>query len=460
MIKHRLNIKRILRLLLLSGLLIIFACSKEEPTEPEDNDNKVVLEEIDDVLPNPFKGFAPWIGVNNPVYDTKLQQATFTWKELEPQQGQYNWARLEQNWGNVAANGKRVGFRITAALPGDPGHFDIPQWLADQGIEMRAYEIDGAQGLAPDWDDPKFLQAHHDFIMALGAQYDSDPRVAWIDIGSYGFWGEWHVWLNDSLAATQATKQAILEDYFAAFPTKQKVIAFDDDFATKYVTDHGGGIRNDCLGTEDSNNWYLESLNAIDPNLNDRVWKTAIITGEFCGSGYGAQQGTTTRFELNYQFIQQTHWSFIGSAGGAVVPQDEEHQKNLDKLHKKLGYRFVLKEVTHAASVSQGKVLDLAITVENKGVAPFYYNWPLMLYLIDKDGTATLEKELPVDLITWLPGEKIENVTVQIPAKLTTGDYDVKLAIEDPDTGKPGVMLANTHRDTEGRYLISRVKIN
>ena len=84
--------------------------------------------------------------------------------------------------------------------------------------------------------------------------------MAWIDIGSYGFWGEWHVWLNPSLSAKQASKQSILEDYFEAFPTKKMVIPFDDDFATKYVTDHGGGIRNDCVGQEDSNNWYLTSL--------------------------------------------------------------------------------------------------------------------------------------------------------------------------------------------------------
>ncbi|MBN2367309.1 MAG: DUF4832 domain-containing protein [Calditrichaeota bacterium] len=439
---------------------MICTCSKEEPTAPDDHDFEVVLKEIDDVLSNPFKGFAPWIGVNNPIYETKLQQATYTWKDLELHKGQYDWGRLEQNWGNVALTGRRVGFRITAALPGDPGHVDIPQWLVDQGIRMRAYEIDGAEGLAPDWDDPRFLEAHHDFILALGARYDNDPRVAWIDIGSYGFWGEWHVWLNDSLAATQRTKQSILEDYFTAFPTKKKVIAFDDDFATKYVTDRGGGIRNDCLGTEDSNNWYLESLNRIDPTLNDRVWKNAIITGEFCGSSYGAQQGTTVRFDLNYQFIQQTHWSFIGSAGGAINPVDEEHRENLDNLHKKLGYRFVLKRVTRPASASRGANIEMKITVENKGVAPFYYSWPLVGYLIAADGSVIHQQELAVDIRQWLPGEITSDVNISVPVNISSGTCDIKLAIHDPNTNKPGVMFANTNRDEEGRYLVSRLKIN
>ena len=435
---------------------IVFSCAKKSPNE---SDNSVTLQEISDVLPNPFKGFAPWVGDVNPVYEVKLQEATYAWSDIEPNEGVYNWARLEKDWGNIAQTGKRVGFRISAAIPGS-GHDDTPQWLIDKGVRMRPYSIDGENGLAPDWDNPDFLTAHHNFIMALGNRYDKDPRVAWIDIGSYGFWGEWHVYLNDSLAATQATKKKILDDYFEAFPTKAKVIAFDDDFATKYVVDHGGGIRNDCLGTKDANDWYLESLNGIDPTLNDRVWKTAIITGEFCGSDWGAIQGTTERFQLNYEFIQKTHWSFIGSAGGAIEPQSDEHKKNLDKLHKKLGYRFVLRKVEHESSIEKGDNLAVHIEVENQGVAPFYFEWPLVFYLTDSSSTTALMQELDTDIRKWLPGTETFDVTVNIPEGLSSGLYDVKLAIHDPDTGSPGVMFANTGRDDKGRYLVSRLQIN
>lgn len=436
---------------------LISGCLNRSSTELEIE--KVVLEEIDDVLPNPYKGFVPWIGSSNPVYDVKLQVATFGWADIEPREGFYNWGRLEQNWGNIAVTGKRVGFRIAAEIPGS-GKNDTPQWLIDKGVAMRPYSIDGHDGLAPDWDNPDFLEAHHNFIIALGSRYDQDPRVAWIDIGSYGFWGEWHVWLNEDLAATQTTKQAILEDYFEAFSWKPKVIAFDDDFATKYVTDRGGGIRNDCLGTEDANNWYLTSLNRIDPNLNDRVWRTAIITGEFCGAEWGAIEGTTSRFDLNFEFIQRTHWSFIGSAGGAIIPQSDAHRENLDLLHKTLGYRFVLKRVDHSARIQGGEKLSIAIEVENKGIAPFYFNWPLIMYFIDADGITVFETELDIDIRQWLPGVHIENVTVTIPDHLAAQAYDVRLAIPDPDYDLPGILFANTGSDEEGRYLVSRLIVD
>jgi len=451
--------KRALIIILLGtiGFGNAFYCSKKS-VEPVD-DTLVVLKEIDDVLPNPFKGFAPWVGNQNPVYQTTLQYVNCEWKDLEPSSGVYNWNNLEKNWGNIAVTGRRVGFRISAATPGSAGHYDIPEWLVNQGIRMRAYEIDNQHGLAPDWDDPGFLQAHHDFITALGARYDSDPRVGWIDIGSYGFWGEWHVYLNDSLAATPASKQAILEDYFSAFPAKPKVIAFDDDLATAYVTDHNGGIRNDCLGEEDSNNWYLESLNSIDPLLNERVWKSAIITGEFCGGDWGATQGTTDRFNLNYSFIQQTHWSFIGPAGGAITPQSAEHKKNLDKLYKKLGYRFVLRKVEHAAAASAGSSLTLAITVENKGVAPFYFSWPLVGYLVTEGDSVVFEQDLAVDIRDWLPGTAQSEATLQLPSQLPVLTYNIKFAIIDPLTNKAGIWFANTGRDEQGRYLVSCLKI-
>jgi Domain of unknown function (DUF4832) len=437
-------------------VVLVTACS--DSGTGSNNKDEITLEEIDDVLPNPFKGFAPWIGNSNPVYQTKLQQATFGWADLETQKGQYNWSRLERNWGNITQTGKRVGFRVAAEIPGS-GKNDTPQWLIDQGVKMRPYSIDGEQGLAPDWDDSLFLAAHHDFIMALGARYDDDPRVAWIDIGSYGFWGEWHVWLNDSLAANQASKKSILDDYFEAFPTKHKVIAFDDNFATEYVTDHFGGIRNDCLGTVESNDWYLESLNSISSALNEQVWKTAIITGEFCGSSYGAIEGTTDRFDINYAFIQQTHWSYIGPAGGAIQPQNEEHQANLDKLFKKLGYRFVLRNVDHEKSVAKGSTLTVTISVENKGVAPFYYDWPLVLYLLSSDQQVVVQQTLNIDIKTWLPGTSNNADSFEIPATVAAGKYNMYLAILDPDTQQPGVMFANTGRDEQGRYLVSILSV-
>lgn len=444
---------RFVRILLIISLItVILACFLRE--DSNDGPVTVSLTEIDDVLPNPYKGFVPWVGNSHPVYDAKLRYGSYTWSDLEPVKGQYDWAFLERSWPDPAQTGRRVGFRISAAYP-HSGKVDIPQWLVDEGVALRPYEIEGMQGLAPDWDDQRFLSAHHDFIQALGDRYDADPRVGWIDIGSYGFWGEWHVWLNEELAATQATKQAILEDYFDAFPTKPKVIAFDDDFATQYVTERGGGLRNDCLGTAESNDWYLYSVG----DLNDTVWKSAIITGEFCGGTSGAIAGTTDRFVLNYEFIRETHWSFLGPAGGGMEPQSDEHRENMDTIHKRLGYRFVLRQATFPEEVTAGSTFNFQLALKNRGAAPFYFEWPLVLYFVDSDDTAQDEQVLDIDIRTWLPGDMEESIEVAVPTQLAPGEYSLRIAIQDPLTDSPGILFANDGRDDDGRYLLGRLRI-
>jgi hypothetical protein len=80
--------------------------------------------------------------------------------------------------------------------------------------------------------------------------------------------------------------------------------------------------------------------------------------------------------------------------------------------------------------------------------------------LISADGGVELERELEVDIKTWLPGLHTISESVNIPADTESGSYEVKLAILDPDTGEPGVMFANTDRDDEGRYLVSKLTVN
>ncbi len=43
----------------------------------------------------------------------------------------------------------------------------------------------------PLYSDCLFLDAHARFIDTLRMRYDGDPQVAFIDIGSYGNYGEW-----------------------------------------------------------------------------------------------------------------------------------------------------------------------------------------------------------------------------------------------------------------------------
>ena len=53
-----------------------------------------------------------------------------------------------------------------------------------RGTDYHAY--------APVWDDSIYIWAAKEFAKALAEKYDGDPRIEYIDIRTFGEWGEWH----------------------------------------------------------------------------------------------------------------------------------------------------------------------------------------------------------------------------------------------------------------------------
>jgi hypothetical protein len=413
----------------------------------------------DGLLPNPFKGYAPYADTffEDPSIPQSLVYDDVTWRALEPDaSGVIDWDALEDDWDQHTALGRRIGFRFKCADPWSGDETDIPDWLVSAGVSIDRYTIDGGSGYLPQWDNPVFLDQHDRIIAALGARYNDDPRIAWIDVGSYGIWGEWHVYQNEHLAASQATRQRILDAYINAFPDKQLVIPFDDDFATATMAERGHGIRNDCLGTADSNDWFEESMAALGIDM-DALAATGIVTGEFCGSEAGAREGFSDRFDLNLDFIVRNHWSFIGPAGGSLLVAGGALLDNARSAYKHMGYRFRIQEArwNNPASAS----LSLSLTMINDGSAPFYYPWPVHIAFAQSDAIAAdIEMtEAHWDCRTWMPGEAV--MTAKIPLPLDPGDYEILFSIHDPDTQQPGIRLANDGHAGNGRYRLGTVTV-
>jgi hypothetical protein len=123
-------------------------------------------------------------------------QYTFTWKELEPSQGVYNWSKIDDFISALAAKGKPAGLHITT-YNGRRGGVGIPDWLvslypslvfttvANVGCNTTTYP----PIQAPRYWDSRYLTAYTNFINALGARYTSDPRVEFVLVGT-GLYGE------------------------------------------------------------------------------------------------------------------------------------------------------------------------------------------------------------------------------------------------------------------------------
>jgi hypothetical protein len=77
---------------------------------------------------------------------------------------------------------------------------------------------DGPQLEVPVLDEPVVLESHLDFIKRLGARYDGHPDIDHIDLGSVGWWGEWHMSRSSNAPMPKPdTQKKIVDAYLAAF---------------------------------------------------------------------------------------------------------------------------------------------------------------------------------------------------------------------------------------------------
>lgn len=405
-------------------------------------------------IANPLKGWAPWIGYSQGAHPFTMEFVLWTWSEIEPEEGVFAFEALEQKLEMAALReqGRRFIIRIVSDYPSDDGSMDIPEWLYEKTYRDGAwYDNSYGKGYSPDYNNPILIEAHAKLIQAFAARYQGDPSVAWVELGSLGHWGEWHV--DTSAGITPFPFSAVTDRY---------VQHYIDGFGAGRLllrrpyaigASAGMGLYNDSFGKMKSHEqwlgWieqgYVSDQNQEQlPGMKD-FWKIAPSGGEIASSPeeeYYFGEGFAETMELLYR----SHTTFIGPHGGAKI-EDESLSEQIDQMSREMGYCFQIHETTlHKKFLSSN--YQLIIKLENTGIAPIYENWPLLLEIRDEQGTAVWEQRFDINLNQILPGRKelsliLENV------KLASGNYTVQAGLIDPMTDRPGIKLANGN-ETEG----------
>jgi hypothetical protein len=119
------------------------------------------------------------------------------WSFLEPEENKYNWSLLDTPAMRWIDKGKQVALRITSSESWM--RWATPKWVHDGGAKGHNFTV--RKGLdkngpfwEPDYDDPVFLKKLENFVRVLAKRYDGNTNIAFIDIGSFGVWGEGHTW--------------------------------------------------------------------------------------------------------------------------------------------------------------------------------------------------------------------------------------------------------------------------
>jgi hypothetical protein len=419
--------------------------------------------ETDETFANPGQGWMTTRRMPDGLGRFPYSVAYFrlNWEDVEPAENEYVWQLIDEPLEAWAKRDTRIAFRIMTTNAHTRGYYCSPKWLFDAGCKSYDYVAGGADiasggariaRIEPDYGDPLYLEKHGQFIKALAERYDGNPQIEFIDIGSYGIWGEWHT----KHPQPWSVRKQIIDMYLNGFRKTQLVSMSDDAEALAYTLSRGTGFRRDGVGSPwHEANWIGSKKYAQVEGFADQ-WKRAPVVFEWYGP-YDYLIGRGWSFDRALDFMAANHVTFINDNVGKVPP---EQMPKLERLGRRAGYRFVLREISHPDSISAGETLTVAMKWSNVGVGKLYRRYPLVLYLLDdKDAIICQQTQADVDPTAWLPGDQSVTASLPLPDSITAGQYTLALALADPVNGKPTIRLAIGAPQADRLYHVGPLRV-
>ena len=419
--------------------------------------------EADYAFKNTMKGQRGQIGANGAVFKPSandvyscVYKMYFNWNELERtiEDGE-DFIRevCERRFADCRAHNVRMIPRIAIQWPNHGDHTKATEVRSCFASDMVASTL----------DTPEFFFRVRNLVKKLGRVWNNDPRVAYIEMGIYGLWGEQH---EDSLS--KEAQRNLADAFHEAFPDKLCMIRCPRD-----MMGEGFGMYWDSFAHIDEEFYAVDAVRFMD-------WRKAVMGGEVADNWgrHEIQPGddindTLTAPEQKERFMDYVYWQHNNHLGMWFKRDDryEKAREGLARYQRTAGYRYVLEKVVYG--IEEG-VLNVGLDVRNIGASPFYYRWPLSVALLDEEGKAVFEKDFDgVDIRDWLPGDhwNFEKRAYDIPAEAThieqafplnmpDGVYRLALAIKDPSCGKPNVLFATRQYLKGGWHPMGYIGVN
>ncbi len=404
------------------------------------------------------------------------------WSYLEPEEGRFEWSLLDTPVQKWLSKGKQVAFRFTTSEGSPRQPYATPRWVEKAGA--KGYHLDG-RGIAangpvwePDFDDPVFLEKLDRFLAAAAARYDGHPGVAFIDVGSFGVWGEGHTAASTKLPYSAATVRRHIDLYRKHF--HRTLLVANDDFALQgrgletlgYARDAGLGLRDDSILVEAGPNAYHHAFLAHDfwPRvpvvLETQHWGESIED-----KAWGDGSGLMDAIEAYHASYVTVHW----------YPREflEHNRELVNRVNLRFGYRLRLEEISWTPVTPAGGAIQVTYRWRNTGVAPCLAGGhPTVTLKTAGGGIAGVFVDDDFDVRSLPPGRPGEAPAIsrreleavpqndkpilsyRLPPShiLKAGEYEVYVSVGD-SLGTPRIALALPGDDGSRRYRLGTIRI-
>ncbi|OGF49043.1 MAG: hypothetical protein A2044_01515, partial [Candidatus Firestonebacteria bacterium GWA2_43_8] len=350
---------------------------------------------------------------------TTLTYCRWPWAWLEPQKGKFRWdiidntLRAARNAGQTA----QIRFQPYTEKDSDPvlpsetylskkPFVNAPRWLWKAGVLLMDKCIYTA--FEPDNNDPLYIKHFGEFVKAFGQRYDGHPDLESIDVAYGGYWGEGGGNCTDKTAAK------LVDIYLKYFKKTQLVFMLGTKgmvYGRKKTlgTKRHIGFRADCIGdlkisrSPDVpkllawNHTYDAYPKEIEECGAKNAWQTAPVTMETCGN-----VATWVMNDFDLDVIMREGYRYHTSV---FMPKNvfypEKALVKMAEFDKKIGYRFVLRQILLPVEIKSGGKINLEVFTDNVGVAPIYRDYKAALRFTQ--GKKTKIIKLKEDIREWLP---------------------------------------------------------
>jgi hypothetical protein len=373
----------------------------------------------------------------------------------------FDWTPLESELDSAASQGRQFIPRFYVDFPGLPS--GIPQFLVDAGLQVHTWTnfsndpFPPAVCNTPDYGNPLLRTALTNFIAAMGARYDRDPRLAYVPMGLLGLWGEWHNSPRNELFASKTVQTEVMNAYNAAFKYTRILARYpagNSDFTYAANASRNLGYHDDSFAwatmytgrPEDS--WFfqarLQTAGVVDK------WRGHPMGGEVRPEVWHCLWDDPTCAPAGQEFTRcatNIHATWLANHGVFQnTLQGEPLQRALAGA-RLLGYEFHVPWVA-ADEAFAGASLRVSWAMTNSGIAPFYYDWPLELGAVTTNKTLAASWPTSLKLIAIQPGAAERVMEYRIAnLNLPAGNYFLALrAIHPLANGKP-LRFANDAQD-------------
>ena len=305
------------------------------------------------------------------VAPIQLEYSYLHYAQVIQEKGKYDWSVVDRLLSDVASRKHQLILRwydtYVGKKSGVPRYIQkLPDYSTTRGqSENKSTEF-------PDWSHPELQRFGLDFFTAFGERYDSDPRIAFVQVG-FGLWSEYHIY-DGPMKLGQTFPSLEYQTQFAqhlanCFRKTPWMISVDA------ANDWGPYSRNDSLlklpfGVFDDSFNHAQHSEQNEPNWKalglDR-WKRAPTGGEFSFFDTKDQRlALAKNGPHGIPFEKQAAKFHISFMIGDAQPEFQKPDR-IRAAGMACGYRFRLTRLES----SYGKTTGV---FHNVGIAPIYFD--------------------------------------------------------------------------------------